>query len=73
MEELSDEDVHLQHVRHVLAFHVPQDVDEPLEVAVRRADPQEVDLLASDAGIPGNEEKLLRDLNVLELRRTLYL
>ena len=52
MEELRDEDVHLQNVGHVFPFHVPQDVDEPLEVPVRRTDPQEVDLLARDAGIP---------------------
>ena len=34
VEELRDEDVHLQHVRHVLAFDVTQNVDEPLEVTV---------------------------------------
>jgi len=51
VEELRDEDVHLKHVRHVLAFNVTQDVDEPLEVTVRRADPEEVDLLTSHAGI----------------------
>ncbi len=51
VEELRDEDVHLQNVRHVFPLDVAQDVDEPLEVAVGRADPQEVDLLASDAGI----------------------
>jgi hypothetical protein len=32
VEELSDEDVHLQHVGHVLALDVSQDVDEPLAV-----------------------------------------
>ena len=54
MEELCDEDVHLEHVGHVLAFDVPQDVDEPLEVAVRRTDPQEVHLLASHTRISEN-------------------
>ena len=34
VEELRDEDVHLQHVGHVLTLHVPKDVDEPLKVAV---------------------------------------
>ena len=52
VEELRDEDVHLEHVGDVLSLHVPQDVDEPLEVSVRRTDPQEVDLLARNAGIP---------------------
>ncbi len=32
VEELGDEDVHLEHIGHVLALHVPQDVDEPLKV-----------------------------------------
>ena len=51
VEELGDEDVHFQHVGHVLALHVAQDVDEPLKVSVRRAGPQEVDLLAGDARV----------------------
>lgn len=42
MEELRDEDVYLEHVGDVLALHVAQHVDEPLEVLVRRTDPQEV-------------------------------
>ena len=46
VEELRDEDVHFEHVGHVLPLDVSQDVDEPLEVAVRRTDPEEVDLLA---------------------------
>ena len=54
MEELRDEDVHLQHVRHVLAFDVTQNVDEPLEVTMRRTNPQEVDLLAGYSRIPYN-------------------
>ena len=44
VEELRDEDVHLQHVGHVLALHVAQHVDEPLEVAMRRTRPQKVHL-----------------------------
>jgi hypothetical protein len=32
VEELRDEDVHLEHVRHVLALDVAEDVDEPLKV-----------------------------------------
>jgi hypothetical protein len=43
--------MHLENVRHVFPLDVAQDIDEPLEVAMGRADPQEVDLLASDAGI----------------------
>ena len=35
VEELRDEDVHLEHVGHVLPLDVSQDVDEPLEVSVR--------------------------------------
>ena len=34
VEELRDEDVHLEHVGHVLPLDVSQDVDEPLEVSV---------------------------------------
>ena len=44
VEELGDEDVHLQHVGDVLLLHVAQNVDEPLKVLVRWADPEEVDL-----------------------------
>ena len=42
MEELGDENVHLQHVGDVFSLHVSQHVDEPLEVAVGRTDPQEI-------------------------------
>ena len=38
MEELRDEDVHLEHVGDVLPLDVPEDVDEPLEVSVRLID-----------------------------------
>ena len=34
VEELRDEDVHFEHVGHVLPLDVSQDVDEPLEVSV---------------------------------------
>ena len=44
MEELCDEDVHLKYVGDVFPLHVPQHVDEPLEVTVGRADPQEIHL-----------------------------
>ena len=33
MEELRDEDVHLEHVGDVLPLDVSEDVDEPLEVS----------------------------------------
>lgn len=52
VEELCDEDVHLEHVCHVFVFNVAQDVDEPLEVTMRRADPEEVNLLTRNAGVP---------------------
>ena len=39
VEELGDEDVHLQDLGDVLLFNVPQHVDEPLEALVGRADP----------------------------------
>ena len=42
MEELGDENVHLQDVGDVFSLHVSQHVDEPLEVAVGRTDPQEI-------------------------------
>ena len=34
VEELGDEDVHLQHLSNVLLLHVSQDVDEPLKALV---------------------------------------
>lgn len=54
MEELRDEDVHLEDVGDVLALHVAQHVDEPLEVPVRRADPQEVHLATIAYQLGGN-------------------
>lgn len=45
VEELRDEDVYLEHVGDVLALHVAQHVDEPLEVLVRRTYPEEVYLV----------------------------
>lgn len=42
VEELRDEDVDFKDIGDVLALNVTQNVDEPLEVLVRRADPQEV-------------------------------
>ena len=47
MEELSNENMHFEHVGDVFALDVTQDIDEPLEVSVGRTDPQEVDLFAS--------------------------
>ena len=44
MEKLGNEDVHLQDVCDVILLDFPEDVDEPLELAVRRTNPQEVHL-----------------------------
>lgn len=44
MEELCDEDVHLEHVGDVLFLDVAQHVHEPLEGPLRRRDPQKVNL-----------------------------
>lgn len=49
VEELSDENVHFQHVSDVVLLDISQHVNEPLELAVGRADPQEVDLTAEKA------------------------
>ncbi len=43
--------MHFEDVGDVFALDITEDVDEPLEVAVRRADPQEVDLFAGHPGI----------------------
>lgn len=51
MEKLCDEDVNFQHIGDILSFDVSQHIDEPFEVLVRWANPQEVDFLACDAGI----------------------
>ena len=44
MEELGDEDVHLQNIGDILVLNVSQYVHEPLEAAVGRCDPKEVHL-----------------------------
>ena len=42
MEELRYENMDLQNVRHILLFYISQNINEPLKVFVRRANPQEV-------------------------------
>ena len=44
VEELRDEDVHLEDVGYVLLLDVAQHVHEPLEGPLRRRDPQKVNL-----------------------------
>lgn len=44
MEELRDKDVNFEDVGDIFAFDIAQDINEPFEVLVRRADPQEVHL-----------------------------
>ena len=44
VKKLRDEDVHLEHVGHVLLLDVAQHIHEPLEGPLRRRDPQKVDL-----------------------------
>ena len=34
VEELRDEDVHLQHIGHVFPLNVSEDINEPLEISV---------------------------------------
>lgn len=51
MEKLCDKDVNFQNIGDILPFNVPQHIDEPFEVLVRWANPQEVDFLACDAGV----------------------
>ena len=66
MEELRYENVDLEHLRDILSLHIPQNVDEPFEVLVRRANPKKVDLLAGDSGVTdewgwlGNGKKEMR-------------
>ena len=67
VEELGDEDVHLQHVGHVFPLHVPEDVNEPLEISVGRTDPEEVNFLAGHAGVSvggGAEHQIVQDRSV---------
>ena len=64
MKELCDKNVNLQHVGHVLFLHLPQHVNEPLELSVGLADPEEVDLLAGDARVAvggGAEDEVVED------------
>ena len=51
VEELSNEDVHLQHICHILLLHVAQYINEPLKVPVWWTNPQEVHLLASNSWV----------------------
>jgi len=64
VEELGDEEVHLQHISHIFPLNLSEHVDEPLKVAVCWADPQEVHLLAGDPGIPvggRSKDKIVED------------
>ena len=64
MEELSNENMHFEHVGDVFALDVTQDIDEPLEVSVRRTDPEEVDLLARHPRVSvgrGPEHQVVED------------
>ena len=45
VEELCDEDVHLQNIGHVLLLHFSENIKKPLKLSVRLSDPEEVDLL----------------------------
>lgn len=44
VEELGDEDVHFQDVGDILPLHITQHINEPFELTVRRANPQEIHL-----------------------------
>lgn len=50
VKELSDENVHLQDVGHILPLDIPKDIHEPLETSMRWCDPDKVDL-GNDIGI----------------------
>ena len=67
MEELSDENMHFKYIGNVFSFNVSEDIDEPLEVAMRRTDPQEVDLLTSYPRVAiggGTEYQVVEDRGV---------
>ena len=64
VEELGDEDVHLQHVGHVLPLHISQHINEPLKISVRGTDPEEVDFLASYSRVSvsgGSKHQVIED------------
>jgi len=64
MEELSDENMHFKYIGNVFSFHVSEDVDEPLKVAVGGTDPQEVDLFTGNAGVTiggGTKDQIVED------------
>ena len=67
MEELSDENMHFKYIGNVFSFHVSEDVDEPLKVAVGGTDPQEVDLFTGNAGVTiggGTKDQIVEDRGV---------
>ena len=67
MEELSDENMHFKYIGNVFSFDVSEDINEPLKVAVRRTNPQKVDLLTSYPRVAvggGTEYQVVEDRGV---------
>ena len=51
MEELSNKDVHFQHICDIISFYIPQYINKPFKCAMSWADPQEIYLLKLKVGI----------------------
>lgn len=51
VEKLRDKDVHFQHIGHILFLDVAQHINEPLEVFMRRTDPQKIHFFAGNARV----------------------
>ena len=51
VKELCDENMHFEHIGHIFAFNVSQDIYEPLKISVRRTDPQKVHFFAGHSRI----------------------
>jgi hypothetical protein len=64
VEELRNKNMHFKDISDILALNVPEDVNEPLEVAVRGTDPQEVDLFARHTRIAisrGSKDQIVQN------------
>lgn len=49
VEELRDKDVHLKHISDIFSLNIAKHIDEPFEMAVARAGPEEVHFLTCNS------------------------
>ena len=52
VEELSNKNMHFEHVRNIFTLHVSEDIDKPLKIPMWRANPQKIDFFAGHSRVP---------------------